>query len=259
MTPIAKGAAVLIFCAGVAFAGLMATGPGPTARARRDPDLIRGYYPVPMPRYPGAKEYPLTRSMKVGQSGLKMSYFYTRDDPLKVANFYADRWLTKGYHVTRDITLAGGSVSALDVKAGVTRQVLIQKKGRTTAVFPSVYSGLTQLTPNVATGADPITDTPPVFPGAEGVMTFGSKDHDHTNKVTMFLDHGGLEANVEFYKVEMVVRGWIQKTHFDGVPGRDSSHHVLLFKKSGREVTINLMRVGKTNQVRVHITEVKPR
>jgi hypothetical protein len=45
----------------------------------------------------------------------------------------------------------------------------------------------------------------------------------------------------------------------DKFPGLEEGHHLLVFKKGTREVTINFAQVGKSKQVRVHITEISGR
>ena len=112
MRPTAKAAAVLVLCSGLAFLGFWAGGEHRPAKARRQ-HRLRGYFKVPMPQYPGVKEYPLTRKTNVGSSSTRMSYFVTNDDPLKIARFYADRWRIQKHHVSEDVTLTGGFVSSL--------------------------------------------------------------------------------------------------------------------------------------------------
>lgn len=257
MTPVVKALAVMTMCAGIAFLGLLAGGEHSKATARRDPNLMRGYFPVPMPRYPGATEYPLTDQMKVGNAGLRMAYFYTKDEPITILGFYEGQWRNAGYFVTRDITVEGGSVSAIDTVAGVVRQVLVIRRVNDCLVFPSVQVS------SEAVGAEPFRqpgdDSPPVFPGSEGVIRFGSRDPGTSSRITVFVNHGGIRANVEFYTVEMATLGWTLKSHIKGLPNVDERHELMLFKKGGREATINLMPIGKTNQVRVHITQVRAR
>lgn len=255
ISPAFKIFAVIFICSGTAFLGLLAGGRHAPVRADLDQDPMKGYYDVDMPSYPGAAELPMSRDMNVGDASMKMSYFVTRDDPLKIAGYYADRWKTAEYHVTEDVTLTGGSVSAFDVKTGVIRQVIIteQSEGRY-LVFPSVTSQPFGMTPSTDEKSG-FAGKSPVFPGSEGVSSFGSDDPDKKTNVTRFINFGGMQANVDFYKVEMAARGWELRKFADEIPGIGKKHQVLLFNKGSQEVTINFTVVSEeSKQVRVHIT-----
>jgi hypothetical protein len=259
MTPLAKVAAIAVFCSGLAFMGLLAGGDHRAARARIDRDPMKGYYQVSMPRYPGVKEYPLTRQMAVGKAPMKMSYFNTKDDPLKICRFYADRWRVAGHKVTQEVTLVGGHVSAVDTKNGVIKQIIVTKQSRDRyLVFPSVthspHAIQTVMAERLGKG-----DTAPVFPGAEGVSRFKSKDPGSSSRITRFVSFGELQENVEFYRTEMAARGWKLAEDVDKLPGLEKGHHVLVFKKGAQEATINFTAISGGKQVRVHITEVGSR
>ena len=260
MSPLIKIFTVIFVCSGIAFLGLLAGGEHTKAQAKRDHDIMKGYYGVPMPRYPGAKEYPLSQEMAVGQSPMKMSYFVTRDDPLKVARYYADRWRVANYHVTNEVTLVGGNVSAMDIKTGVIRQVIITKQSEDRyMVFPSVTRQPHAVKTSVA-GKLGLGEKPPVFPGSEGVMSFGSDDPKTNTKVTRFVNFGGMKANVDFYKNEMASRGWTLRKLVDELPVVGKKHQLLIFQKGLQEVTVNFTSVSEeSDQVRVHITHVKTR
>jgi hypothetical protein len=181
MTKLTKVTVVVFIAAGIAFLGLMAGGQHKGARARKEVDRMRGHFPAVMPQYPGAKEYPMGGSLTVGPNRLKMSYFHTRDDTLRVASFYASQWKAAGYYVTEDISPAGGVVAAYDPAKGILRQVLIKHKGETTAVYPSLI--MEPLRP--ATGTHATSADVPLYSGAEGVLRFGARDPGHQRKVTM--------------------------------------------------------------------------
>ncbi|MFC1482521.1 hypothetical protein ACFL51_01815, partial [Myxococcota bacterium] len=182
MSKLARITVIVTVAAGIATLGLLAGGRQQRARAKRDVDAMLGHYPVSMPRYPGAKEYPLGADLKVGASPMKMSYFYTKDDPMKVANYYIAHWKTAGYHVSEDISPAGGTVAAYDPAEGVLRQILMKHRQGKTAVFPSVV--VQSLRP-LSDGASAAPDVP-VYPGSEGVLRFGARDPGHRSQVTLF-------------------------------------------------------------------------
>ncbi len=246
-------AGVIIAAAAAAAGALSVTEGADQAKARPHKDPMFRFWPVPMPRYPGAQEWPLTKGMDAADSRLFMSYFTTDDEPLAVATFYETRWRSAGYHVTKDITLQGGHVSALDVTSSVVRQVVIFKQGKRTIAFPSVSRG-------VPTGAAAQTKAEiPVYPGAEGVTRFGADDGSGANEVVMFVDFGKIRDNVAFYRTEMQARGWTLVQDISKVPTLPNKDHSLLFRRDNAECTINILTVPGSKQVRVHITVARGR
>lgn len=252
MTKLAKVTVVVFIAAGIAFLGLMAGGTHKGAKARRNvKNRMLGHYPAPMPHYPGAKEFPMGGTLTVGSNRLKMSYFHTRDDTLRVASFYASQWKAVGYYVTEDISPAGGVVAAYDPAKGILRQVLIKHKGETTAVYPSLI--MEPLRP--ATGTHATSADVPLYPGAEGVLRFGARDPGHQSKVTMYTNYGGLVNNVEFFRTDLPSRGWreIKSKARRLLPAE--YHQTLTFHKGKRELTVNLTQMDREGRVRVHIAE----
>jgi len=247
--PWARMLAVAVVSATLATFVLLMTGLGPKAAARVHKDPMIGFYPVSMPRYPGVKEYPLTHAMKSGAAKLYMSYFVTRDEPLVVEHFYENHWRAAGYHVTSDITLKGGHVSALDVRSNVVRQVMITKRGDDSMVQVSV-------TVNPAVLTRPVKPDVPVFPGAEGVTTVGARDPGTGSTVVTFIDFAKMDENLSFYEAEMGSAGWTLKQDVSKVPHIPKSYHTLIFRKPNSECTINFMPVPGSKQIRVHITQV---
>ncbi|MCD6498088.1 MAG: hypothetical protein J7M25_07265 [Deltaproteobacteria bacterium] len=241
--------AVAVASAALATFALMMTGLGPKAVARVHRDPMIGFYPVSMPRYPGVKEYPLTHAMKSGAAKLYMSYFVTRDEPLVVEHFYENRWRAAGYHVTSDITLRGGHVSALDIRSNVVRQVLITKRGNDAMVQVSVT-----INPSVLT--KPVKPEVPVFPGAEGVTSVGAKDPGTGSTIVTFVDFAKMDENLSFYKSKMGSSGWTLKENASKVPQMPKNYHTLIFRRANAECTINFMPVPGSKQIRVHITQV---
>ncbi len=251
MTKLAKISVVVFVAAGIAFMGLLAGGQHRGAEARHEVDLMRGHYPFPMPRYPGVKEYPMGSSLTVGSSHLKMSYFHTRDDTLKVASFYAGQWKAAGHYVTEDISPQGGVVGAYDPARGILRQVLIKSASGTTAVYPSMLTE--PLRP--ATGSYATSPDVPLYPGAEGVLRFGARDPGHRSKVTMYTNYGGLANNVEFFRSNLPEHGW-REVKSKGQPLLPTEFHAnMTFHKGKRELTLNITQMDKEGRVRVHMAE----
>ena len=251
MTKLAKITVIVTIAAGIAFLGLLSGGQQKQARARQDVDLMQGHFPAPMPRYPGAKEFPMGKDLKVGASGMKMSYFHTRDDTLKIANFYGNLWKTAGYHVTEDITMKGGVVAAYDPAKGTLRQILIKRRDGKTMVFPSVM--MEPIRPN--TSGDTAGGDIPLYPGAEGVLRFGSRDPGHRSQILLFTNYGGLVNNVDFYRTRLPEVGWKEAVSKAKPLLPSQFHQTLTFHKGARELTLNITQIDTSQRVRVHITE----
>lgn len=251
MSKIAKITVLVTVTAGIAFLGLLGGGRHERAKARKQPDPMLGYYPAPMPRYPGAREYPLAGQLNVSSAAVKMSYFYTVDDPLLVANFYTAKWKAAGHYVTEDITPQGGVVAAYDPAKGILRQILMRRQGARTMVFPSLQmQPVRPLDDQAAVRPDV-----PVYPGSEGILNFGARDPGHRSQVTIFTNYGGLTGNVDFYRIQLPERGWREVRAKAAAPLPADLHATLTFHKGRRELTVNITQLGKEGRVRVHLAE----
>lgn len=251
MTKLARISIVVALAAGIAFLGLLGGGDHPGAQARMEEDAMQGHWPVAMPRYPGALEYPLGSKLTVGRDPMVMSYFITPDDPLAVGRFYTGKWNGAGYHVTEDISLDGGVVAAYDPASGVLRQVVIRRQGKRTMAFPSVTTR-----PLRPTGDAQDADSDvPVVPGSEGVLSFGARDPGHRSRVLMFTNYSGLPNNVDFYRNRLPTLGWTEEAPKGAPPLPAELHQTLTFRKGARELTINLTVVDSEQRVRAHLVE----
>lgn len=245
----ARTVLVLFFCAGIALLGLLAGGEHRAATARLGRNPMVGYYPKGMPHYPRVQELPAGRDTRVGGSQVRMSYFTTEDDPAKVAEFYGERWRQKRYHVRDDVTHVGGVVSAVDAENGRIYQVLITVKQGRTVVFPSM---------TVAPGAamDQPKQPPPVplFPESTAVVHLASTEGSVRSRVILSVNDGGLEANVGHYERALRAAGYRPESSEQKPLGPE--HRVLLYRKEGSEVTINLSAMS-AKRVRVHMMVVE--
>jgi len=251
MSKLARITVLTTLAAGIALLGLLSGGEHPVVRAHEDVDLMRGYYPVPMPHYPGATEFPLGRQLRAAGTPMKMSYFFTRDDPLKIGRFYTGHWRQAGYHVTEDITWRGGVVAAYDPATGILRQVLIRRRGNRSSVFPSVLER--PMRPSTSSG-DRSKDVP-LYPGSEGVISFDSKDTGFHGRVTMSTNYGGMANNVEFYRTKLPAQGWHEMESNTPSPLPPEDGQTLRFHKGSRELTVAITLLDSEQRVRVYLAE----
>ena len=160
---------------------------------------LNNFWPAPMPAYPMAQEMPLSEDMFVGRSRMKMVWFQTADEPLRVASFYRNFWESAGYYVTQDVHPYGGKVASMDLKHNLLRQVVMTRDGEMTTVYVSLIMG--SPAHMLASGAG---DTQlPVMPGAEGVTHIGSRDAlantsvlVYVNRETMVIEMTGDEQKI---------------------------------------------------------------
>ncbi|MDA3863016.1 MAG: hypothetical protein PF689_04025 [Deltaproteobacteria bacterium] len=229
-----------------------------TAQAFNLNQNIRNYWSAEMPVYPNVKEIPLSSNMNVSNTKMKMTWFRTNDIPLEVGNHYSSIWENQGHYVTKDVHPQGGKVSALDLKNNLLRQIIMQRKGDKTIVFVSLIMGqLTNLTKN-----DKEVDSKiiPIYPGSEGITSFGSNDKSGASKVITYINRGRINDNITFYKLEMQNRGYkLNKTNeFGKLATKKFTREVkiLIFSKDKEEVTVSISEIENSNRVRVHISRI---
>jgi hypothetical protein len=251
---------VLFFCAGIAFLGLLAGGEHRLAVATRGEDPMAGYYGPDMPRYPGAEEAPVGRESSIGGTTIKMSYFMTEDEPAKVGRFYASFWRQRRFFVREDVTHVGGVVSAVDVANALIYQALLGVQGQRveargerrprTLVFASQARGPLRALEGGAEAA-PV----PLYPESQTILALGTGEGDKRARLHLSVNDGGLEPNVAHYARELRALGYAPETtrQPDGI---GAGSRVLLYRKEGSEVTVNLATLGG-QRVRVHLTLVE--
>jgi len=218
------------------------------AAARPTADPLAGYYGRGMPRYPGVTEVPAGAASRVGGTDVRMSFFSTEDEPARVARFYANAWRQRHCFVREDVTHQGGVVSAVAAESSTVSQGLILVEGGRTLVFPSASRAPLRA---MQTGQEP--PPVPLFPGSRSVITLGSRESQMRARAHLSLNDGGLAANVLHYTRELRAAGYALETKKDQPLSPD--HRILLFRKEGREVTVNLTALGP-KQVRVHLMEI---
>jgi hypothetical protein len=247
----------LIYFAGMGSLVLLADGERRLASARGGGDPMAGYFSAGMPRYPGAEEIPAGGASRVGQARLKMAFFATEDDPDKVARHYAAAWRARRFFVREDVTHRGGFVSAIDAASGLVYQVLLQispgSDGRSrTLVFPSETA---------LPGRAADVQTPPPLPllvNSRVLLTLQSREGGHRSLMHLSVNEGGLEENLAHLQREAQAAGWQREkgaTASGAAAAFGPGHHMLIFRKPERELTIDLS-VAAGKQVRVHQLEM---
>ncbi|HEY3356967.1 MAG TPA: hypothetical protein VGQ83_27200 [Polyangia bacterium] len=241
--------AVLFIASGTAFLGLLTGGEHLPVRAAGDP--MAGYWPAPMPTYPGSAPRPIVGDQTVGGSAMKLAYFTTPDIPARVGDFYAEEWRKAGLYVTEDITPKGGSVSAYDAVEGVMRQIVILARAGQTMVFPALVTEPVRV-------MEPATVPPeiPVYPGATGVLVTTARDPIARSQVVAYMDEGPIEANLTFYKGEMQRLGWANETKAETHKDVGDDARILVYTRDGAECTVNFLKIDDTH-TRVHVTLVR--
>ncbi len=240
---------VLFFCAGIAFLGLLSGGDYPAAVARGGPDPMDGYYPPVMPRYPGSRELPAGPAGEVGRARVRMSFFVTADEPLKVARFYEDHWRQHRLFVRRDVSHVGGVISAVDSVGQTVYQALLSRRGDQTHVFPSITRGpLQAMDPG---GQQPVV---PLYQGSRAVITLRNTEGQTSALVTLSVNDGTLQENEAYYEQALQAAGF-RKQHRQQPDGLGPQHRILLYRDATREVTVNLSALGE-RRTRVHLMEV---
>jgi len=227
------------------------------ATAARAPRSMHRFWPAPMPTYPMAQEMPMSDDMVMGQARMKMAWFRTADEPLKVALYYEGLWETAGYYVTREVHPYGGKVAALDLKSNLLRQVVMTRDGDQTSVYVSLIMG----SPSQLMKGGAADTALPLMPGAEGVTQLGSRDPLANTSVIAYVDRETVEDNVIFYKKEMSSRGFGLSADQDKLKALTeelgTNIQVMIFSREGEEVTISVSPLDDSELTRVHITRVR--
>lgn len=227
------------------------------ASADRQGRSMHRFWPAPMPTYPMAREMPMSDDMVMGQARMKMAWFRTPDEPLKVAHFYEGVWETAGYYVTREVHPHGGKVAALDLKTNLLRQVVMTRDGDQTSVYVSLIMGSAS---QLMSGAS-VDSALPMMPGAEGVTQLGSRDPLANTSVVAYLNRETLEDNVVFYQKEMAARGYQlsrDQAKLKSLTAElGTGIHVLIFTREGEEVTVSISPLEESQLTRVNLTRVR--
>jgi hypothetical protein len=233
------------------------------AGANYSPLIMKSFWNAPMPTYPGAKEMPLSQKMTMGNTKVKMAWFRTQDEPLAVARYYTNIWRNRGHHITEDIHPFGGKVSAIDIKYNLQRQLIMERKGTQTTVFVSLIMGKLMKLSNV----NPKAETPliPIYPGAEGIMSYGSNDRLSNSKTISFVSRGSMEDTIAFYETEMTSRGFKLATNsidklkkLKNLPTQLKSKMTLLvFAKDKEEISVSISSIEGSKRTRVQINKME--
>ena len=228
------------------------------AKAEYSVEILKNFWPAPMANYPQAKIFPLSDSMTVTGSKLKMAWFRIADEPYKIAMYYSRIWKNKGYFVTENVHPMGGRVSAVDPGSNLLRQIVMIKQGKKTTVFISMNIGKMQHLNSINASSK---TSLPVYPGAEGILAFDSSDKMATSTVITYVDREDVKSNVSFYIQQMTAKGYSlskQNDEFHKLPGvvKDTVQ-ILIFNRNNEEVTVTIAPVPGSKRTRVHIAKMR--
>lgn len=232
-----KVAVVVLMASAIATLGLLQQG-GRLPRAEADHPLD-GHFDPMMPRYPRVAEFPLGEALDAGDGVMRMSYFTTKDPPLRVARYYRAVWEREGLKVHHSVSAAGGVVGTFDPRVKKARSVTILTSRGSTWVFPATVDRPLDAAKAGDMGAD---DGLPVYPESSRGLTLRTSDDGRGSLVASYSNDGGVSKNLSFYRREMTERGWNeqQTPSFDELEG----HRTLAFVRPGERCTINLTPVG---------------
>ena len=229
-----------------------------TAKAEDSDLVLKNFWPAPMSLYPGAKIYPLSDTITVTGSKLKMAWFRTKDEPYQIAMYYSQIWENYGYFVTQDVHPLGGRVSAIDPSSNLLRQVIMLKQDNKTTVFLSMNIGKMQHLNGIKTSEK---TSLPIMPGAEGILSFDSSDKMATSTIITYVDREKVKTNVNFYKQQMLSKGYTlskQNTEFQKLPNAVKNKvQILIFNRNDEEVTVTIAPVPDSHRTRVHIAKMR--
>lgn len=135
--------------------------------------LPQQYYQADeIPSYPGSMEYPLGRDLAVNDVAMRISYFYTKDSPQAVRDFYMKALKKNGLDpVLREMENGEANVYALTKNAEDQINIAIAPSGSQTVVFPSIIPLSGKL---LSGGTMSKTPDVPFSPNAIGIMNVGS-------------------------------------------------------------------------------------
>jgi hypothetical protein len=128
--------------------------------------------------------------------------------------------------------------------------VLLGVQGKRTLAFPS------QTRSPLAAGQASEGSAPvPLFPDSKTLLALGSSEGDKRARMHLSVNDSGLEANLSHFRRELQADGYVEESRKQPA-GIGPEHRILVFRKEGSEVTVNLVTLGG-RRVRVHLTRVE--
>ena len=95
------------------------------------------YADARMPVYPGSVEYPVGEDLRVNETPIQLTYYYTDDNPSKVSQFYMDSFRVKGLDPQeRWVSENEVNVYALEENGESQYNISIISENGRTIVFP---------------------------------------------------------------------------------------------------------------------------
>ncbi len=253
-----RSVSVLFFCAGISSLGLLDGSEYRSAEALSNSDPMRNYYPQEMPRYAGVQELPVGANTRIGGAQLRMSYFTTEDDPIRVARYYSNAWRHLRLWVRSDVTHLGGVVSAMDAARGVMYQLMLARTGKVTFAYPSMTRSPLKAVDQGSAGL-PFA----LRPGSTVLSNVTTGAYDARGRIVLSVNKGTVVENVRYYRAALKQAGYRADVLARAVPNKpmrtEVDHEVLIQRNEvGSEITIQLMRLS-SKRTRVQVTLVNAR
>lgn len=201
--------------------------------------LPQQYYQADeIPPYPGSMEYPLGQNLAVNDVETRISYFYTKDSPQTVRDFYAKALKKNGLDpVIRELENGEINVYALGKAMEDQINIAIAPSGSQTIVFPSVIPVSGKLLTGGSAHKSPDV---PFSPHAIGIMNVGSPRE--TGSVVSYIEPRFDMVNAVGYIRDTLGRqNWQMEEYKPDVDGTGKSAFIEL-KKGAKHMIFSLAK-----------------
>ncbi len=213
-------------------------------------DPAASYFPVDMPNYPGAVEFPMSSEMVMNGSQLYQSYFYTGDSAEKVLGWYRSVWESQGYTVYGETVPDGeeGHIHVVDAALDYRKGVTARRDGKQTLVLPSAIKGVGAFLP-------PESDSSfPALEGSFAVSRMETYEQGRRARTYMYANTRSFDDNVAFVREQMSAAGWHEVTA-SAAQGSEHGAH-LQYARPGQSMNVNIVEHESGTKVGVSFVEV---
>ncbi len=201
--------------------------------------LPQQYYQADeIPPYPGSLEYPLGRDLAVNDVAMRISYFYTKDSPQAVRDFYVKALKKNGLDpVLREMENGEVNVYALSKDMEDQINIAIAPSGSQTIVFPSVIPVSGKL---LTGGSAHQAPDVPFSSHAMGIMNVGSP-REAGSVVSYIEPRFDMVTAVGHIRDTLGRQNWQMEEYKPDVDGTGSSAFIQL-KKGARHMMFSLAK-----------------